>query len=223
MRHRGRLFIWIGLILLSVSLILALYNFITERSAGNSAARVYDQIVVLQREENKIDLGDKIVEPTTEDLIVEDEDFKEIPDYILNPNMEMPTVEIDGYDYIGLIEIPSLELSLPVVNGASSAELKAAPGRYSGSVYTNDMVIAAHNYASHFGTIKNISLGDMVVFTDMDGNVFSYQVLGIELLGLYDVDNMISGSWDLTLFTCTVGASQRVTVRCELVDDLNIM
>ena len=40
----------------------------------------------------------------------------EISDYLLNPNMEMPEVEIDGNDYIGTLSIPALELSLPVMS-----------------------------------------------------------------------------------------------------------
>ena len=33
----------------------------------------------------------------------------EYPDYILNPEMEMPVKEIDGIDYIGTLKIPSFE------------------------------------------------------------------------------------------------------------------
>ena len=38
----------------------------------------------------------------------------EIPDYLLNPGMAMPVVVVDGVAYIGILEIPALELTLPV-------------------------------------------------------------------------------------------------------------
>lgn len=50
---------------------------------------------------------------------------------------------------------------------------------------------------------------------DIDGNVFSYEVVSLETLSTYDVENMTDGDWDLTLFTCTVGGQFRVTVRCS--------
>ena len=81
------------------------------------------------------------------------------------------------------------------------------------------MVVAAHNYYSHFGYLKNLSQGDEVIFTDMTGNVFRYGVIEIETLSPFAVDEMTSGDWDLTLFTCTVGGATRVTVRCERIDE----
>lgn len=62
------------------------------------------------------------------------------------------------------------------------------------------MVIAGHNYSSHFGSLKNRVQGDAVTFTDMDGNVFCYQVAEIETLPPYATQEMTSGEWDLTLF-----------------------
>ena len=79
-------------------------------------------------------------------------------------------------------------------------------------------MIAAHNYSSHFGRLKNLSQGDEVTFTDVDGNVFSYVVAALETLSPYAVEEMTSGGWDLTLFTCTIGGKSRVTVRCETTD-----
>ena len=41
------------------------------------------------------------------------------PDFVLNPGKEMPTVSVDGSDCIGVLEVPALELSLPVMSGWS--------------------------------------------------------------------------------------------------------
>ena len=50
----------------------------------------------------------------------------------------------------------------------------------------------------------------------MDGNRFIYAVSGTEQLPGTAIEEMESGDWDLTLFTCTIGGAARVTVRCVL-------
>ena len=105
---------------------------------------------------------------------------------------------------------------LPIISNWSYPNLKKAPCRYSGSAYTNDLILAAHNFSSHFGNLKSLALGDTVLFTDVDGNVFSYRVAERETLQPTAIEEMKSGNWDLTLFTCTLGGSYRVTVRCVL-------
>lgn len=75
-------------------------------------------------------------------------------------------------------------------------------------------MIAAHNYSCHFGQIKNLKTGDEVYFTDMDGIVNNYTVAEIDILNPTAVEEMTSGEFDLTLFTCTYGGQSRVTVRC---------
>lgn len=57
---------------------------------------------------------------------------------------------IDGIKYIGVLEVPELSLQLPVMSHWSLAGLKIAPGRYKGSVYKRNTIIAGHNYRSHF-------------------------------------------------------------------------
>lgn len=82
------------------------------------------------------------------------------------------------------------------------------------SAYNDTLIICAHNYESHFGKIKNLAPGSKVYFTDIDGNNFSYEVVEICILDPYAIEEMQSGDWDLTLFTCTWGGRTRVTVRC---------
>lgn len=139
------------------------------------------------------------------------------PDYIIDPARDMPTKNVYGEKYLGVLEIPALSLKLPVMDEWSYKRLRKSPCRYTGSAYLDDMVIMAHNYSSHFGRINALSPGDSVFFTDVDGNAFKYRVLDVETLGSKAVGDMLSGDWDLTLFTCTIGGEYRVTVRCKRV------
>ena len=71
------------------------------------------------------------------------------------------------------------------------------------------------------GNLKNLREGDIAIFTDMDGNVFTYKMIEQETLLPTSIDAMESGDWDLTLFTCTVGGQSRVTIRFELITETN--
>ena len=131
---------------------------------------------------------------------------------------DMKIVTIDGYDYIGYISIPSINLELPVMAEWSYPGLKIAPGRYYGSTYTRNLVIAGHNYAKHFSPIKWLEIGTEVDFTDMNNQIRKYKVVSVETLQPTQVKDMITKSdtneWDLTMFTCNVGGRTRCTVRC---------
>lgn len=192
----------IGLLLLAVAFCLTAYNFLSDKKAGDSASMVLEQMSPMPEEDRE-----KIPETFGPDTST--------PDYLLNPNMDMPEEEIDGQRYIGVLRIPSLSLELPVISKWSYQGLQIAPCRYDGSAYQNNLVIAAHNYASHFGNLGQLSQGDEITFTDMDGNIFFYEVASLETLSPYAVEDMTEGGWALTLFTCTVGGQARVAVRCS--------
>lgn len=137
------------------------------------------------------------------------------PDVLIDPDMDMPEVKLDGLSCIGTIEIPSLDIKLPVTSEFTYDLMKLAPCRYSGSVYKGNMVIAAHNSWFHFGRIHSLDPGSKVVFTDALGNQFVYHVAVIETLSPESVEEMTSSSYPLTLFTCTLDAQNRVVVRCK--------
>ena len=98
---------------------------------------------------------------------------------------------------------------IPDPERPASLTLEMAPCRYYGSIGGEDLVLMAHNYASHFGRIDELRPGDTVCFTDMDGISTWYQVTVRDLLPPTAVEEMTSGGSDLTLFTCTYGGRTR--------------
>ena len=136
-----------------------------------------------------------------------------VPEYLLDAEREMPVQSVDGRDYVGVLTIPALGLELPVLSQWDYPGLKVAPCRYSGSLYRDDLILCAHNYVTHFGRLKDLRVGDTVLFTDMDDHTTAYQMVEREMLAPTDVEGMAAGDWDLTLYTCTVGGKSRVTVR----------
>lgn len=186
----------LGAVLVLAALSLFLWNQRENNEAGTSAEKILPQ--VMEQIETP-GAGQEVEEPSYPDPY----------------DPTMTEVEIDGYAYVGYLSIPSLELELPVMSEWDYTRLKIAPCRYAGSTKTDDLVICAHNYTRHFGPIRNLTPGDTVTFTDMDGVVWQYEVVAVDILAPTDVEDMTAGGYDLTLFTCTYGGASRVTVRCE--------
>ncbi len=192
---RGTICIGVGLLLLAAALSLTLYNLWSDKTAGERSQAVLEQI-----------------ESAAGGCASTNSAYS-----LLGSDADMPYQIIDGHACIGELSISALSLELPVISEWSYANLNVAPCRYAGTVYKRNMVIAAHDYFSHFGTLQNLSLGDEVTFTDIDGNAFHYEVAELETIDPFDVQGMTSGEWDLTLFTCTISGQARIAVRCDLV------
>ncbi len=198
----GVLLIAAGLLCIAAALALVGYNLAEAYRAGKSAAGALTQLE----------------QQTPSAAPADSAGQEEPPDYILNPDMEMPVATIDGNAYIGILQLPSLDLELPILSEWSYPQLKIAPCRYSGSAYAGNFTIAGHNYSTHFGPIGDLAAGDPVVFTDVEGRCFSYEVQTVETLEATAIEEMVSSEWDLTLFTCTSSGQARVTVRCLRAD-----
>ena len=200
---RGNVLMAIGMVLVMAAVGLTVYNIWDESRAENELTQTLSELDLLT--ESQSTAGEILNIPMV----------SEIPDYVFNPEIEMPSLTLDRGVYIGVLEVPSLGLRLPVMKDWSYPNLKVSPCRYSGSVYLNNMVVAGHNYRSHFGGLSRVSVGDEVRFIDMDGNLFSYTVEETETVMPTDIEYMITGDWDLTLFTCTYGGRTRFTLRCS--------
>jgi len=139
---------------------------------------------------------------------------------VVDPNFyssEMTVEVIDGYAIVGYISIPSLGLQLPVMSETSDSLLRVSPCRYFGSTKTDNLVIGGHNYWQHFGQLTELNNGDVVTFTDMDGNQINYELITMEILQPKDVPELTKGEYPLTLYTCTYGGATRYTLRFDII------
>lgn len=207
MKKAGTLFITLGLLLIAAALALVLHNRIEADEAGRNAEGVLTELSDVMRER----LESNTPVETSLPAAAAAEDIVPV----------MPTETIDGNRYIGIIEIPGLGISLPVGENWSDDLLQLSPCRYSGSYYTNDLVICGHNYERHFSPIKNIQQEEMVYFITVEGERYAYSVVERETIQPEEIDKMIGKEdipWDLTLFTCNNGGESRCAVRCISVD-----
>ena len=200
---------WIGTIciVLGVACLLAAIGFVIHnRWEAENAADISQSLfqdVQLAIDENRT--NDQPQKPTQND---------DLPENVNTPT-ETATIKVDGYDCLGVLSIPVLELELPILTDWSYAKLKKAPCHYYGSYYETDFVIAAHNYKAHFGRLSELQTGDIVIFTDVQGVEHYYEVVLLETLSPTATEAMITSGFDLSLYTCTHGGGNRVTVRCD--------
>ena len=192
----GVICVLLGVVLLLAALGLYGYNRWEEAQAGAEAQTVVQ------------DLQEKVVEQTQSAASAPAIDTSS-----LDP--ELPVVELDGYEYVGTVSIPAIGIDLPVMSEWSYPKLKISPCRQFGSSRTDDLVIAAHNYESHFGKLTSLTAGDSVTFTDMDGIVNEYVVNKVEVLDPHSVEEVEHSGYALVLYTCTYGGKTRVTVFCD--------
>lgn len=195
-RKRFALFLAAGALCLTAALGLTVYNIWDEQRAAASASEAVEALAkaIPERPETE--------QPPTPE-----------------PQPVMTSVELDERYYVGLLEIPELGLTLPVQREWSETLLHYSPCVYKGTL-ADGLIIAGHNYRSHFSPIKSLSTGAEVLFLDLDGNVWTYTVTAIEIIDGTDVEAMEAGDWDLTLFTCTYGGQERFTLRCTLTTKL---
>ena len=206
---KGNILILLGILMLLGAVGLVAYNFWDANRAKEAAEQISEQLI------EKIDENVKSEETAA-------------PAPYLDPNTPMPVEEIDGYEYIGILEIPSEELSLPVMAEWDYDRLKISPCRFVGSYYADDLVICAHNYDLHLGRLLSIDIGVDVYFTNVEGLTIHYIVTNRETVEPTAVEQMIENTgnsetslldWDLTLFTCNLGGQTRCAVRCSRVKD----
>ncbi len=201
MKKKGVFLTIIGAILLAAAGVLTCYNIYESRQAQTAADAVAEKMYGYLNEKK----GDK----------TNLEQGNTVPDCEVFSDKEMPVIELDGEKYVGMLHIPDLNVTLPVMEEWSYEKLKKAPCVYSGSIYEDNMVVAGHNYRSHFSRLKKLNTGSVIQFTDVEGTVSEFIFERMEILKPEEVDLMCNeGDWDLTLFTCTYGGSERYTLRC---------
>ena len=196
----------IGLFLISGAVFLFLSN---NRDEKNAETHVQNLIPVLMEEVKQVQ------ESSESGVALPDNKPVEL---LTQEDVVMTETVIDGHAYIGYLEIPDLGLTLPVMSDWSYAKLQISPCRFSGSLRGEDLVIMAHNYTSHFGFLKTLTEGSQINFYDMNGVIWEYEVVALDVLPGDAVEEMIAGEYDLTLFTCATNRSHRITIRCDKVE-----
>lgn len=207
-RKAGVMLVVLGAVLLLAALLLLLYNQEENRAAGESAEAGLSgvQEAIAQVQSRVTPEPTAVMEPgATEAPGTPTPEPTAIPD--------MPEVKVDGQVYIGYLSIPDIEIELPVISDWDYNKLNRAPCRHFGSLYTDDLVIAGHNYERHFGKLKDLPIGSQCTFTDINGYTVEFALEKREIINPDEADateRVADSGYDLVLYTCTKGGKTRV-------------
>lgn len=193
---RNQLLLVIGTLLIVAAFVQTSCNFVSDFAAGKTAEQAVREMT-------------QAISQTGNNEAVTESSMTAVE------AASTPRITVDGVSYIGILNIPSLGLELPVAADWSYDQLQKSVCSYAGSLTTDDLVICGHSYRSHFGSLQQLGNGDLVTITDAGGTIREYQVEGIETLAPEAVEEMVSSGYDLTLFTCTFGGGSRIAVRCN--------
>lgn len=124
---------------------------------------------------------------------------------------------------VGTIRIPAIGLSMAVVEGTGSAELRMGPGHYSGTPLPGEAgnsAIAGHRttYLRPFYSLNALRTGDRIIVTTVQGT-FTYRMTSSLIVSPDDVAVVAPTAFpELTLTTCNPrwSATQRLVVHARL-------
>ena len=128
---------------------------------------------------------------------------------------------------IGILNIESIGLWLPVAEGIDYDSLRIAPGRVPQTAQIGDIgnaVIAGHRnyaYGSMFNRLGEIQIGDIIQYLARDGVLMEFEVFEIAEI---EPENQIAfiqpiNDSIITLYTCTPVrvASHRLIIRAQRI------
>ena len=207
----SKILICAGVLLILISGGLLAYSLLEDYQAGLRAHNLLEQVFregwELEELEESVTRGVSSVRAATGLVNTEDEQYQD---------EDEEDQENGGYVVIGILEIPALDILLPVLNRTTYALLDISACRFAGSVDEKPkrLVIAGHNLRSHFGGISSLSPGDEISFTTPEGAKFYYSLIRTESVHMSNAAAVQEGDdWEITLLTCQRDRTMRTLAR----------
>ena len=126
----------------------------------------------------------------------------------------------ENYKTIATLKIDKIALDCPIISKYSESNIKIAPARLIGPDpnESGNLVIVGHNYDSQFGDFNLLGKDEVITakLTMLDGTEYVYESKLMENLNPDQIDEMLAGQWDMTLFTCSYSGEKRITIRFDL-------
>ena len=136
-----------------------------------------------------------------------------------SPNTSSSKVTYKGYNVVGKIEIPAIELAYPILERTTpeSIELAVSVLYGPGPNKVGNTTIVGHNYrnGSFFGKNKQLNINDKIYITDTSGQKLQYNIYNIYETSPDDSDFITrdtAGKTEISLSTCTDNSKKRLIV-----------
>jgi len=181
----------LGSVLILISAFLALYLPLTQSMNAKKSKEIYSDLKNLMPEVQNGSFDDRV-------------------------NVSMSALELNGENFIGIIEIPLYETYLPVAMEWDKKSISKYPHKFTGSIYDGSIIIGGSGNKGQFDFMKNITETDSVYFTDVTGMCYSYKVSKIEVVDSVTSEGLSSKDADLVLFAKDTFGSKYTVVSCKM-------
>lgn len=153
-----------------------------------------------------------------------EEDINDLKETIhLKQYQNMPE-KLSGYRVIGKIEIDKIDLEKHILEETNEKTLKKSVTKICGPEINKEgnFCIAGHNYQNIFGKLSKLEISDIIKLTDIYDRTVEYKIYGILKVKPNDIECLsqeTGGEREVTLVTCTLGATKRVIIKAVEVYD----
>lgn len=130
---------------------------------------------------------------------------------------QMPVLQMQGEDFLGLLEISEYGVALPVGSSWESGDQNRYPCRFWGSVYDSSLIIGGSGRKGQLDVCSRMDLGDKIRITDMTGTQFCFEVSGIDRRSHADMEIFQEKQSDMILFVRDAMTLDYILVRCILI------
>lgn len=162
-------------------------------------------------------------------VFLDEENNGEIIEILPIPEPEVPLQPISDkytasngkiYDIVGIVKIPAINLSYPILAKTTDALLRISVTKFWGPNpnEVGNFCIAGHNYTSTraFSQADKLKKGDIIEITDLTGRTIKYEIYSHYIVKASDVSpttQLTGGKKEVTLITCTNGLKDRRIIK----------
>lgn len=131
-------------------------------------------------------------------------------------------IEYKGYQVIGILKIPAIELEYPILEQTTNETMKLSVTKFWGNGVNEigNLSIAGHNNydGTMFGKTKKLEIGDVIEVTDMTDITKQYTIYHKYITDPNDISVIEAnefGTRELTLITCSNGNKERLIIKAR--------
>ena len=126
----------------------------------------------------------------------------------------MPVLSVDGRNFVGILEMPRYGSAVPVC--ADWGKTSKYPCRFGGSIYDGTMQIGATSQKGQYNFYRELSVGDRILFTDMEGNRYTFEITSLRYEKHADQEALRRENALLTLFIKNMYSFEYLIVFCDV-------
>ena len=128
----------------------------------------------------------------------------------------MAVLSVDGTDFVGIVELPHYKSVLPVC--ADWGEISKYPCHFSGSIYNGTMQIGATTQKGQYDFYRELSVGDSLIYTDVEGNRYTFTITSLRYEKHADQAALQREDAPLTLFVKNIYSFEYLIVSCNVLN-----